>query len=93
MIDFNSFNLDINPDWTFSQCVDNLRALRDTYEHFLTLFFYFDLHSEVEFKRRTRNAFYSLHLPEWQIDKIWSYMNRYEFLYVIKGIANRQNVK
>lgn len=88
-----NFNLDIDPNWTFSQAVSHLRALRDTYEQFLTLFSYFDLHEEVEFKRRTRNAFYSLNIPEWQIDKIWNYMNHYEFLYVLKGIANRQDVK
>ena len=85
--------LDIDPSWNFNGAVKNIRALRDTYEHFLTLFSYLDLHEEVEFKRRTRNAFYALNLPEWQIDKLWNYMNHFEFYYVLKGIANRQNVK
>ena len=93
MIKFDLFNLDINPNWTFSEVVDNLKTLRDKYEDFLRFFNYFDLHSEVEFKRRTRNAFYSLNIPEWQIDKLWNYMNHFEFYYVLKSIANRQNVK
>lgn len=88
-----NFNLDINPTWTFSEAVEHIKALRDTYDSFLTLFSYFDLHEEVEFKRRTRDAFYRLNLLEWQKDKLWNYMNHYEFLYVLKGIANRQKNK
>ena len=88
-----NFNLDINPEWTFSEVVEHIKALRDNYEQFLALFSYFDLHEEVEFKRRTRDAFYRLNLLEWQKDKLWNYMNHYEYLYVLKGIANRHNVK
>lgn len=83
----------INPQWTFGEIVNNIKEIRDEYYAVLSSLSYFDLHTEVEFKRRTRNAFYSLHIPEWQIDKLWNYMNHYEFYYVLKGIANRQNVK
>ena len=87
------FNLHIDPKWNFTQTVEHIKALRDNYESFLRFFSYFDLHSEVEFKRRTKKAFYQLQIPIWQIDMLWNYMNRYEFYYVLKGIANRQNVK
>lgn len=93
LIDVVDCNLDINSNWTFCEVVLEIEALRNSYEYFLRFFSYFDLHGEVEFMRRTKNAFYSLHLPEWQIDLLWNYMNRYEYLRTLKMVANRQNVK
>ena len=87
------FNLDIDPNWTYCETVSHIEALRNSYEYFLRFFSYFDLHEEVEFIRRTKILFYSLYLPEWQIDLLWNYMNRYEYLRTLKMVANRQNVK
>lgn len=81
----------INPDWTFKEVVDNLKALRLKYERVLASFYYFDLRMVVEFKRNTRNKFYELKLQEWEKDKIWNYMNGFEYLSVLKGIVGRRN--
>ena len=85
--------LNINPDWSFQDVVDNLKVLRTQYEEILHFFSYFDLHEEVLFMKNTRDAFYSLNFDEWKKDRIWDYMNHFEFYYVLKGIANRQNQK
>lgn len=81
--------LNINQNWKFKDVVENLRALRIQYENILRSFTYFQLNEIVEFKRHTRNAFYSLNFETWKKDKIWNYMNHYEFLYVLQGIVKR----
>lgn len=87
----NELNIDTN--WNFEQAVNNLKALREQYEGILSSFLYFQLHEKVEFKRRTRDAFYSLNCQEWQMNKLWEYMNGNEYLYVLKGIVKRQKEK
>lgn len=82
--------LNINQNWTFKEVVDNLKSLRTDYEGILATFSYFDLHDKVLFLKNTRDKFYSLNLQEWEKDKIWDYMNGFEFLYVLKGIVKRR---
>lgn len=82
--------LNINQNWTFKEVVDNLKSLKTDYEGILATFSYFDLHDKVLFLKNTRDKFYSLNLQEWEKDKIWSYMNGFEFLYVLKDIAKRR---
>ena len=82
--------LEIDPNWSFKELVDNLKVLRTQYEDTLRLFSWQQLHEQNEFVRQTRNSIYALKFPEWQRDKIWNYMNHYEFLYVLEGIAKRQ---
>ena len=36
--------------------------------------------------RNIRNSIYALKFEDWKKDKIWEYMNGYEFLYVLKRI-------
>lgn len=79
----------LNPDWDFKEIVDNLRAIRDFYEDILRSFSDFELHNKVLFMRDTRNFVYSYDFEEYKKDKIWEYLNRFECLYVLKGIANR----
>lgn len=79
----------INPDWTFKEAVEHLKTLKAHYKGNLASFLYFQLKEKVEFKRKIRNAIYSLKMEEWKKDKIWNYMNDYEFYYVLKGISNR----
>lgn len=79
----------INPEWNFKETVDNLKTLKSEYEGLLASFYYFDLKEVIELKRKTRDAFYSLKFEEWKKDKIWNYMNGFEFYYVLKGIAGR----
>lgn len=82
--------LNINQNWTFKEVVDNLKSLKADYEGILATFFYFDLHEKVLFLKKTRDKFYSLNLQEWEKDKVWEYMNGFEFLYVLKNIVSRR---
>ena len=82
--------LNINQNWTFKEVVDNLESLRTDYEGILATFSYFDLHEKVLFLKNTRDSFYSLNLQDWEKDKIWSYMNGFEFLYTLKEIILRR---
>ena len=81
--------LQINPQWSFKEVVENLWTLRDTYESLLASFSYFDLHEKVVFMRKTRNAFYSLNFDDWKKDKIWNYMNHFEYYTTLRDMANR----
>lgn len=80
-------NLYINQNWTFEEAVNNLKTLKIEYEGILASFSYFQLHDKVEFLRKTKESFYSLKLKEWEINKLWEYMNGYEFLYVLKQMV------
>lgn len=79
----------INPEWTFKEVVNNLKTLKLEYEEILASFLCFQLKEKVKFKRNLRNSIYALNFEEWKKDKIWNYMNDFEFYYVLKGIANR----
>lgn len=81
--------LNINPNWTFAEVVDNLWTLRDEYDRLLTFFSYFDLHEKVLFMRKTRNAFYSLNFEYWKKDKIWNFMNHFEYYSTLKDMVKR----
>lgn len=70
-------NLNINSNWTFREVVSNIRALRTQYEDILRSFNYFEIKRVAEFRRNTRDQFYSLNLDEWQIDKLWDFMNEF----------------
>lgn len=83
------YNLEINPNWTFQETVEHLETLKSQYEEILASFSYFQLKQSVEFAKNTRSKFYSLSFEEWKKDKIWNYMNGFEFLYVLKGIVSR----
>lgn len=69
----------INPEWTFKEVVDNLQTLKLQYEDVLASFYYFDLKEVMKFKKKTRDAFYLLKFEEWKRDKIWEYINGYEY--------------
>ena len=84
-----NMRLDINPNWTFDEIVYNIKALRTSYERFLTLFNYFHLKEKAEFIRQTRNNFYSLNMEEWKREKLWNYMNGDELLTTLEEIAKR----
>lgn len=82
--------LNINQNWTFKEVVDNLKSLKADYEGILATFSEFKISDKVAFLKNTRDKFYSLNLQEWEKDKIWNYMNGFEFLYVLKGIVSRR---
>ena len=80
----------INPEWSFKEIVDNIKTLKLEYEKILASFSYFELKDKVDFERNTRNSFYSMNLKEWEIDKLWEYMNGYEELRVLIILACRR---
>lgn len=83
----------VDPDWTFEEAVKNIKALRYEYESILSSFFYFDLHEEVQFKKRLKKDFYSLNISEHQKNLLWNYMNGNEYYYVLKQNAERNKRK
>lgn len=80
----------LNPNWTFEEAVKNIMALKSQYKEILASFSYYELKDKVIFKRNTRNSFYSMNLKEWEIDKLWEYMNDYEELPVLIILACRR---
>lgn len=83
--------LKINYNWSFEEAVNHLETLKSQYQEILASFSYYQIHEKVEFLRKVKNDFYSLKLKEWEINKLWEYMNGYEFLYVLRQIAKRRN--
>lgn len=81
--------LDINPNWTFKETVDNLKTLKNDYNIALASFSYFTSKERIAFLKTTRDSFYALKFERWKKDKIWDYMNGFEFLYVLNGIVKR----
>lgn len=84
--------LKVNPSWTFKEAVDNLKTLREQYKETLASFSYFDLHEKVIFLKKTRDSFYALELEEAEKDKLWDYMNGFEFLYVLKNCNSYRRI-
>ena len=80
----------VNKNWTFEETVKNIEALKSQYCDILASFSCYEIKDKVNFMRNSRNSFYSMNLKVWEIDKLWEYMNDYEFLYVLKNIAKRR---
>ena len=80
----------VNKNWTFEETVKNIEALKSQYCDILASFSCYEIKDKVKFKRNSRDSFYSMNLKTWEIDKLWEYMNDYEFLYVLKNIAKRR---
>lgn len=78
--------MEINQDWNFKEIVSVLKSLKEQYWEKARSFSYFDLHEKVVFKRNFRDDIYKLNFEEWKKDKIWDYINNYEFLYVLKRL-------
>lgn len=81
--------MEVNPNWSFKDIVNNIRALRNSYEEVLCSFSYFELPKKVEFKRSFRNQIYSLNLTEYRKNLIWNYLNHFEYYYVLKQEAKK----
>lgn len=81
--------LEINKNWDFKELVNHIWTLRDDFDNLLASFSYFDLHEKINFMRKTRDAIYSLNFEEWRKDKVWSYMNHYEYYTTLRDMAKR----
>ena len=78
--------MEINQDWNFKELVNVLKSLKEQYWEKVRSFSYFDLHEKVVYMRKFRDSIYKLNFEEWKKDKIWDYINNYEFLYVLKRL-------
>ncbi len=78
--------MEINQDWNFKEIVGVLKSLKEQYWERVRSFSYFDLHEKVVYMRNFRDDIYKLNFEEWKKDKIWDYINNYEFLYVLKRL-------
>lgn len=76
--------IQINPSWTFREAVEHLKTLRDEYNNSLASFSMFQYKEKANYIHSTRDQFYSLNLFEWQIDRMWNYMNGFDSLCKIK---------
>lgn len=78
--------MEINQDWNFKELVNVLKSLKEQYWEKVRSFSYFDLHEKVVYMRKFRDDIYKLDFEEWKKDKVWEYINNYEFLYVLKRL-------
>lgn len=78
--------MEINQNWNFKEIVSVLKSLKEQYWEKVRSFSYFDLHEKVVYMRNFRDEIYKLDFEEWKKDKIWDYINNYEFLYVLKRL-------
>lgn len=78
--------MEINKSLSYIQILDILKEFKEQYKEKVRSFSYYELHDKVLFIKKTRDSIYSLDLKEILKDKIWEYINDYEFLYVLKRL-------
>ena len=78
--------MELNETMSFKQVVTILKDFKEKYKEKVRSFSYYDLHDKVLYIRSIRDTIYKLDFEEWKKDKIWEYMNDYEFLYVLKRL-------
>ena len=76
--------MEINKNWKFEDILKVLKELKEQYWDKVRSFSYYELHEKVIYMRNFRNSIYSLNIAVNKKDKIWEYINNYEFLYVLK---------
>lgn len=76
----------VNPNWTYRESVEHIRALKDEYQGILSSFSMWQKREWANFIVETRNKFYALKLKEWQIENLWNYMNNnFPYHYLIRS--------
>lgn len=69
----------INPNWNFKETIENVEVIKSQMGDIIAFFWYFDLKKEIDFIRNLKKQIYSLKFEEWKRDKIWEYINGYEY--------------
>lgn len=86
-------NVYVNPNWTFRELVKNAKSLKREYVFCLGFFSYDYTFEELKVKNRiikeTKVKIYSLNMEEWKKDRVWEYMNGYEYLSTLKVILKQ----
>lgn len=81
----------IESDWTFSDVVSNIEALKNQYNGFLTSFSVFERKKALQVMRKFKTQLYSLHFEEYKRNLAWKYINdeiEYEDLLELGGLDN-----
>lgn len=78
--------MQLNENMSFKEVVSVLKEYKEQYKEKVRSFSYYDLHEKVTYIRSIRDTIYNMNFDEWKKDKIWEYMNDYEFLYVLKRL-------
>lgn len=89
----NLNQLGIPEPYTFKSIILNLKAIKCNYSSILLSFFPFELHAKVICLKQIHDLFYSLTLEEWQIDRIWEFLNNDIPFETFDSILNRQKRK
>ena len=72
--------MEIDNNWTFRQINSKLKELRHEYDRVLCLFKCHDIKQRIQYRLETRNKIFALKIELWQKERIWDYMNHYEWL-------------
>ena len=80
----------INLLWSFSEAVDNIKAIKEHYVGLLSSFSIYELKQKNIAIGTIRKEIYSLKILEWQKDKLWEYMNDDIPFIMLKALGNRQ---
>ena len=78
--------MELNENISFKEVVIILKQFKEQYKEKVRSFSYYELHDKVLYIRSIRDSIYKMDFEEWKKDKIWEYMNDYEFLYVLKRL-------
>lgn len=78
----------VNPNWTYRESVEHIRALKGDYERSLSLFSMLETKEWASYIRQVRSQFYRLKLKEWQIENLWNYMNNnFPYSYLVRSAS------
>ena len=78
--------LEIDPNWTWKESVDHIKALKDQFDGILASFLWYEVREKNDFVCDARDKIYGLKFEEWKRDKLWNYLNGFEFLSILKRI-------
>ena len=65
----------LNQNWNFKECVNNIKALKQQYASVLMSFSYFESRERGGIILDLRNNIYSLNIIYWQRNLLWDYLN------------------
>lgn len=65
----------IDVNWSFSEAVNNIKAIRDKYTGLLSSFSIYEAKQRGVVIHEIRSEIYELKFEEWKKDKLWEFMN------------------
>lgn len=76
----------IDPSWSWKESVEQIEALKDQFDGVLASFLWYELRERNDFIYEVRQQIYALKFDEWKREKLWSYLNGFEKLEVLKKL-------